>query len=228
MKPEKVPLDRFPPRLRQWRYKDRELWYLGDLNVLRRPLASVIGTRSPSPLGTRDAQSITGVLVELGFGIVSGLAEGIDTAAHRVALDRDGATIAVLGTPIDECYPKSNQALKDEIARRGLVVSQFAPGTRVHKSNFPQRNTLMAALSDFTIVIEASEKSGTRYQVKSALEFGRHVGFLPSVADQRHAWVLEALSRNLGHVLRSRPDLLELARATPAIPKNEEQLRLGL
>ena len=228
MKPEKVLLDRYPQRLGQWRYKERALWYLGDLDLLWRPLASVIGTRSPSPAGTRDASTITGVLVELGFGIVSGLAEGIDTAAHQAALEREGATIAVLGTPIDECYPKSNQALKDEIAKRGLVLSKFAPGTKVHKSNFPQRNTLMAALGDFTIVVEAGEKSGSRYQVKSALELGRHVGFLPSVADQRHAWVLEAMNRKLGRILRSRSDLVELARAALSSPRAEEQLRLDL
>ena len=189
--------------------KDLMLWYLGDQKLLRMPLASVIGTRQPSGQGIARTRRITKLLVEQGFGIVSGLAKGIDTVAHETVLEFGGSTIAVTGTPIDECYPASNAHLKQRIIEKGLVLSQFVPGGRVFKSNFPKRNTLMASLSDIKIIAEAGEKSGTRHQISESVRLGRPVGFLAAVGDRGFPWIAEAINSGYGFVINEPIDLLE-------------------
>ena len=189
--------------------KDQILWNLGNPELLRMPLASVIGTRNPSDQGIARTRRITRLLVEQGFGVVSGLAKGIDTVAHEAVLELGGSTIAVMGTPIDECYPASNAHLKERIVEEGLVLSQFAPGDKVFRSNFPKRNTLMATLSDITIITEAGEKSGTRHQVSAAIRLGRPVGFLASTGERGFLWVEEALDSGHGFVINESVDLLE-------------------
>ena len=189
--------------------KDLALWNLGNPELLRMPLASVIGTRQPSDQGIARTRRITKLLVEQGFGIVSGLAKGIDTVAHETALELGGSTIAVMGTPIDECYPASNAHLKERITKEGLVLSQFAPGDKVFRSNFPKRNTLMAALCDITIVTEAGEKSGARHQVSASVRLGQPVGFLASTGEIGFPWVAETLDSGYGFVINESVDLLE-------------------
>jgi DNA processing protein len=226
--------DAFPSQLQVSRSRPHLLWFSGDLNLLKLPMVSVVGTRKVSKEGIARTQRVAKTLVSQGICIVSGLAEGVDAAAHITALKEHGATVAVMGTPIDECYPATNAQLKIEIEMHGLVLSQFEPGSEIQKGNFPRRNELMASLSMMTIVIEADINSGTRHQVKSAISLGRMVGFLPSLAESRFPWVEDALKSGRGFVINSPRDLikqLEILRGKTeqsVAPIKEDQLTLAV
>jgi len=189
------------------------LWCEGNIDLLGSLMASVVGTRRASPEGIRRAQKLTAILVDQGFTVVSGMAAGIDAAAHIQALDLDGKTVAVMGTPVEGCYPAEHLPLKTRIAERGLIVSQFPPGSPVLRSNFPQRNILMAALSAITFVVEADADSGTRHQVKAAIQMGRRVAFLTSLVDQNIPWVVEALRSGAGNIVDTPETLIMLLHA---------------
>jgi DNA processing protein len=191
------------------------LHYAGDIEIARtRPRVSVVGTRSPTDRGRANTIGIVRKLVEANIVVVSGLAMGIDTVAHRTAIDAGGHTIAVLGTSLDDCTPVSNHALQDEIMHDHLAISQFGPSDPMHKGRFPARNKTMALLSDATIVIEASDSSGTRHQGWEALKLGRLLFFPASLLQQEDlewpkkmveygAQVLDA--DNLEHVVQEMP-----------------------
>jgi DNA processing protein len=159
------------------------LYYRGDHGLLRNgPRVSIVGSRSATPEGLRRASKLARALVSHGVVVVSGLAEGIDTAAHEAALESDGRTIAVLGSPLDIPYPANNRALLERIATGHLAVSQFAAGTPIQPKNFPMRNRTMALLSHATVIVEAAEKSGTLHQAWEALRLGRPLFILESIA----------------------------------------------
>jgi len=189
-----------------------ELWCEGNLQLLSGRLASIVGTRDISPEGVQRTRKLTTILVKEGFCVVSGLAKGVDRVAHETALSLDGSTIAVMGTPIDECYPAEHRELKEEIARRGLVLSQFAPGTPIRRSNFPRRNVLMARISSTTFVVEAGIDSGTQHQVRAAVQMGKKVAFLASLVSQDYPWVQEAVETGCGVIIRHAVDAVELLR----------------
>jgi len=151
----------------------------GDLALLNSPAVALVGTRSPSPYGRDAADSLGRGLVAKGYTVVSGLARGIDTAAHRAALDAGGGTVAVLGHGIERVYPAENRALFREIAERGLLVTEYAPGEEPKAGNFPRRNRLIAALSRGVVVVEMSLRSGARHTVDAALDLGREVFAVP-------------------------------------------------
>jgi DNA protecting protein DprA len=201
-----IPESAIPPALRTGNGLPR-LWYAGDLQLISLPLISIVGKRDSTSEGESWARQITAFLVNRGFCIVSGLAKGIDAVAHSTALSMNGKTIAVLGTPIDECYPKDHFELKRAIEEKGLILSQFPPGTKIQRGNFPQRNEMMAALSLLTIVIEADVDSGTRHQVKAALADGRKVGFLAPVVASQFGWVEDSLRSPNAFVIGSLQDL---------------------
>src|ERR1700756_1276836 len=141
----------FPSSLDSWK-ESNELYYSGDLSLLSSPCISVVGTRMVTELGTRRTRLIVSKLVQLGYSIVSGLAAGVDTEAHKAALEFGGKTIAVMGTPLDHTCPPKTHALRKSIEAKGLVMSQFPAGIKAAKGNFPTRNRLMAALSQAPIV----------------------------------------------------------------------------
>lgn len=166
------------------KHAPKGLYLEGDVLLLSEgKRVSVVGSRKPSSEGRARARAVTRALVEQGITVVSGLADGIDTVAHETAIELGGSTIAVLGTPLSEAYPKSNLALLDRIKAEHLAVSQFPEGTPARRTNFPQRNRTMALISDATIIIEASEKSGTRHQGWEALRLGRMVFLLQSIVE---------------------------------------------
>ena len=206
-------LEDFPSSLHAWPNKSEMLWLLGNAALLDLPLAAVVGTRDVSAEGIARTKRITSILVQEGFCVVSGLAHGVDSIAHRTALDLGGFTIAVMGTPIEQCYPRENLALKEEIAEKGLVISQFAPASPVQRGNFPRRNALMAALSEITFVVEADIDSGTRHQVKAAVQMGKRVAFLASLAERNYPWVLSALKTGLGIIIQKPEDALTALRS---------------
>lgn len=154
---------------------------------------AVVGTRTPSPDGVAHARAIAGGLAERGVTVVSGLAAGIDTAAHGSALAVDGRTVAVIGTGLRHAYPAQNARLQQEIAERGLLISQFWPDTPPSKTSFPMRNAVMSGYSLATVVIEAAYRSGARMQARLALEHGRRVFLMRSL--MTHEWAREYAAR---------------------------------
>lgn len=167
------------------------LYLAGNLNVFSScPRVSIVGSREASDQGKNRAVRLARALVSRGVVVVSGLAEGIDTVAHTTAIEAGGRTIAVLGTPLDQCFPASNRALQDRIMREHLAISQFSrPGDA---KNFPMRNRTMALLTDASVIVEAGEVSGTIHLGREALRLGRLLFVLESLAAKRHAWT-EAL-----------------------------------
>lgn len=149
---------------------------------------AVVGTRKPSPDGVKRAQLAARKLARAGITVISGLAAGIDTAAHTAALDAAGRTVAVMGTGTDRIYPAENLALAERIiASGGALVSQFFPDQPPTQWTFPMRNVVMSGLALATLVIEASETSGARQQARTALQHGRTV-FLAASLVESHAW----------------------------------------
>jgi DNA processing protein len=189
--------------------RDR-LWCAGDIGLAQRPCVAIVGTRQPSSEGERRAARLARELAEASVVVVSGLAAGIDHAAHVAAIEAGGSTIAVIGTPIDRNYPAAHAELQMEIARHHLLVSQFAPGTRTFPAMFPERNKLMAALTDATVIVEAGETSGTIHQAAECVRLGRWLFFMKSLVDQRHSWVDGFLKQAGVRVLCSTSDVLSL------------------
>lgn len=162
----------------------KKLYAAGDVALLRNgPRVSVVGSRRASEEGIRRTRVLVKALVERHAVVVSGLAEGVDTAAHTATIELGGKTVAVLGTPLNETFPAKNRLLQAEIIAHHLAVSQFAIGYPGGKRNFPIRNRTMALLSDATVIVEAGETSGTLHQGWEALRLGRLLFFLESIAE---------------------------------------------
>lgn len=192
------------------------LFVEGDCRVLNRAGIAIVGARAASPEGKKRSEKAARILAEAGLVVFSGMAKGIDTAAHRGALAQKGLTVAVMGTPIDRRYPRENTGLADEIlAAGGALVSEFMPGDKTASWHFLRRNRTMSGLSLATLVIEASETSGSRSQAKAALEQGRPV-FLPVSLISSHAWARNMVEQGIGgrHALAVRhPEDVALALA---------------
>lgn len=157
------------------------LFYRGELMPDDARSVAVVGTRRATDIGIRRAGHMSRVLAEHGVTVVSGLAKGIDTAAHRAALDAGARTIAVLGTGITRCYPSENQDLAEAITASGVLVSQFWPTTAPTRFTFPRRNIVTSGISQGTIVIEASSTSGAKMQARLALDHGKKVFLIRSL-----------------------------------------------
>ena len=150
---------------------------------------SIVGARKSSNEGLARARRFAGLLAERRVVVVSGLAEGVDAAAHRSAIDRGGSTIAVIGTPLDRSYPKQNAELQAEIAARHLLISQFPSGYSIKPANFPMRNRTMALVSDASVIIEASETSGSLSEGWEVLRLGRPLFITKAMAsDKKLKW----------------------------------------
>lgn len=158
-----------------------EIFLLGDNSLLKKSVrVALIGTREPTSEGVNRARKLAAKLVERNITVVSGLAQGIDTASHKTAIESGGRTIAVIGTPLSTYYPKENSVLQDEIAQKHLLISQFPESSPISRSNFPIRNRLMALISNATVIIEAKDGSGTRHQALEALRLVRPLWILQS------------------------------------------------
>jgi len=156
---------------------------VGDISLLHRKCVAVVGTREVTPDGGARSRRLARELVTAGVVVVSGLAKGVDTEALNAAVEAGGRVVAVIGTPIDRAYPAENKTLQERIYREHLLISQFAPGERVFPTNFPERNKLMAALSDATAIIEAGDTSGTLHQAAECGRLGRWLFIAKSVVD---------------------------------------------
>lgn len=173
----------------------KELYFKGNFSLLSKGRrVSVVGSRNISDLGIRRTKKIVKFLVDSNITVVSGLAQGVDAFAHSTAMDNNGNTIAVIGTPLDKYYPKENKHIQDRIASEQLLLSQFPEGYPISPKNFPIRNRTMALISDATIIIEASEKSGTKHQGWEALRLGRNLFIMENIIkDGKVTWAKEML-----------------------------------
>jgi len=163
--------------------KDLKLYYSGDLSLLERPTVAIVGTRKASIEGRARARRLARELVGARVTIMSGLARGIDTEALQSAIASGGKTVAVIGTPLSRAYPAENARLQEEIYSHHLLVSPFAEGEVVFKSNFPKRNRIMAALSAATVIVEAGETSGTLHQATACQRLDRWLFLAKAVVD---------------------------------------------
>jgi DNA processing protein len=165
------------------------LYVRGNLGVIDQPGVSVVGTRHPTPYGIGMAERLAGELAAHGLVIFSGMARGIDTAAHRGALNAHGPTVAIWGTGIDEVYPKENKKIAEQIVNSGgAILSEFPLGTFPAPQNFPIRNRIISGISIGVLVIEAGEYSGTRVTARCALEQGREVFAVPGNVTNKMSW----------------------------------------
>lgn len=171
---------------------------------------SVVGSRNASAGQLQAAQDIATALVQQGLTVVSGLAAGIDAAAHTAALAAGGRTVAVMGTGLDHTYPAANRALRQRIESTGLVVSQFFPAQTGSRASFPMRNAVMSGYGRATIVVGATEKSGTRHQAKAAVGHSRGLILTPQVATQT-SWGREYVEAGLAQMARGPEDAVDIA-----------------
>jgi len=172
------------------KYAPKELYVAGDLPIpLPKPRSAVIGSRKASPKALETARQITSTLVQKGVIIVSGLAKGIDTVAHKTTIEEGGDTVAVLGTPLDKYYPKENAQLQDSIMNNHLAISQFPINYPIQPRNFVIRNRTMALISDISIIVEANDSSGSLHQGWEALRLGRPLFMWESIVkDASLSW----------------------------------------
>jgi DNA processing protein len=186
------------------------LFALGDPAALQGPVVAVVGTRSATGYGERVTAQIVAGLAAAGACVVSGMATGIDAAAHRAALDAGGRTVAVLGTGVDVPYPAAHRTLHRRIVDSGAVLSEHPPGARATPGSFPRRNRLIAALAQVTIVIEAGHKSGALITAGHALDLGRAVAAVPGPIDAPHSAGTNELIRDGAAVVTGVDDALML------------------
>jgi DNA processing protein len=187
---------------------------------------AVVGTREPTEDGLERTDRMARLLVEAGVTVVSGLARGIDTAAHQAALAQGGRTIAVVGTGITRCYPKENAELADRIAAAGAVVSQFWPSAPPATWSFPRRNVTMSGIAQGTVVIEASATSGAKMQARLALQHGKKVFLLRSLVEA-YPWAAKCAKERHARVVNRVEDVVrELV--DPAAINADDRRRLQL
>ena len=172
-----------------------EIYALVDISLFKKHMSvSIIGTRKPTYLGIKRAQSLARAVVSRGGIVVSGLAEGIDTAVHTATIEMGGKTVAVIGTPLDQVYPRKNSELQEHIAREHLLISQFPNTSKITPKNFIRRNKTMALVSDATVIVEAGEKSGTIHQGWEAIRLGRPLFLMKSLANNQDlSWPKELI-----------------------------------
>jgi DNA processing protein len=202
------------------------LFVRGRLLVRDLRSVAVVGTREPTDFGLHRAGEMARLLTAAGVTVVSGLARGIDTAAHQATLEHDGRTIAVIGTGITRCYPKENADLAERIAEAGALVSQFWPSTSGARGAFPRRNITMSGIAQGTVVIEASATSGAKMQARHAYEHGKMVFLLRSLVEN-YPWARNYVGRRNVRVVDQAEEVVRELAAPEAI-RDADQRRLQL
>ncbi|WP_457389595.1 DNA-processing protein DprA [Roseateles sp. P5_E1] len=200
----------YPPRLLATADPPLLLWLQGRRELLGAPSIAIVGSRNPTAQGGDNARAFARALARGGYTIVSGLALGVDAAAHEGALDADGATIAVVGTGLDQVYPRRNEKLAARLlAGGGLIVSEYSLGTPVLPGNFPRRNRIIAGLAQGCLVVEAAVQSGSLITARQAVEAGREVFAIPGSIHSPQARGCHALIRQGAKLVESAQDVLE-------------------
>ena len=201
----------YPPRLNDLFDPPRCLYIHGDLDVLTMPMVAVVGSRLVSPEGLINAAFFAQALSKAGLVVVSGLARGVDGAAHQATLSLgcDHLTLAVCGAGVDVIYPKEHLSLAKNISQQGLLVSELPLGAPPKGSHFPKRNRIIAALSLGVIVIEAAERSGSLITARLAAELGREVFAVPGSIWSPHSAGCHLLIQQGAKLVRNPKDVLE-------------------
>lgn len=200
--------DLYPRRLREIFDPPVVLFARGRLDLLGRVMLAVVGTRRATPYGLAATERLAGDLARTGLVIVSGMARGIDTAAHKAALAAGAPTIAVLGCGLDVVYPVENRRLSEEIAARGLLVSEFPMGTPAYPQNFPIRNRIISGLSAGVLVVEGAQYSGSSITARLALEQNREVFAVPGNITSRMSWGPNLLIKQGAKLVQDAGDVL--------------------
>lgn len=196
------------------------LYARGNVELLRAPCVAMVGSRSATETGRAIAHKMAGELTQAGWVIVSGMALGLDGAAHRGALAAGGKTIAVLGTGLDICYPPAHEALMEEIGQKGLLITERPPGSKPLARYFPQRNRIVAGLSQGVVVIEAGAHSGARITANLALEEGRELMAVPCTPGGDLSYTPNQILQDGGHPVTCAADVMDiLARSAMPQPK---------
>jgi DNA processing protein len=199
----------YPPRLREIFDPPLVLFALGRVELLQGIMVGVVGTRRASPYGKAVTQKLAGDLSRAGVVVVSGMARGIDTAAHRAALDAGGGTVAVFGCGVDVIYPSENRQLAAEIAACGLIVSEFPMGAPAYPQNFPVRNRIIAGMSAGTVIVEGAQYSGSTITARLALEQGRELFAVPGNITSRLSWAPNLLIKQGAKLVQDWNDIVE-------------------
>ena len=202
------------------------LYVVGRIDLLKRPALAIVGSRNPTPQGMLNAEQFAGVLADAGLTITSGMALGIDAAAHRGALASGGDTIAFVGTGADRIYPARNKELAQEIGAKGTIVSEFPLGTPVTAFNFPRRNRLISGLALGVLVVEAAMESGSLITARLAGEQGREVFAIPGSIHSPQSRGCHRLIKQGAKLVETAQDVLEELNwgrlAEPSLPRPEE------
>ena len=199
----------YPRALLDLGYAPLALFYVGRRELLNRPALAIVGSRNATAQGADNARAFAQALSQAGLTIVSGLAIGVDAAAHEGALEGDGSTLAVVGTGLDRVYPARNRELAHRIAERGGLVSEFPPGTPPREKNFPRRNRLISGLARGVLVVEAALSSGSLITARCAGEQGREVFAIPGSIHSPLAKGCHKLIRDGAKLVETAQDILE-------------------
>jgi DNA processing protein len=199
----------FPAALSAIHDPPPRLWIRGNVDTLSRPAVAMVGSRAASPYGLEVARRLGAGLARRGVTVVSGMARGIDAAAHRGALEAGGATVAVFGCGVDIIYPREHSSLAQRICERGALVSEFPPGTPPRREHFPQRNRIISGLSLAVVIVEAAERSGSLITADFAMEQGRAVLAVPGNVLGGRNYGAHALLRDGAKLVECEDDILE-------------------
>ena len=222
----------YPRELLHLAHPPSPLFAIGDRDLLDRPTIAVVGTRNSTGYGERVTRNLGLAFARAGVTVVSGMARGIDSKAHRTALENGAGTVAVLGTGIDVPYPVGHRALHRQIATSGLVLSENPPGETARKGSFPKRNRIIAALAPVTIVVEADFRSGAINTATQALELSRTVAAVPGPIDSDQSRGTNQLIKDGAQVITRPEDALALIGITlkpekpptPLLPDTEQKI----
>jgi DNA processing protein len=205
----------YPGRLRHISDPPIVLWTRGDVALLSRQAVAIVGSRAATPTALTIARRLGRELAEKGLVVVSGMARGVDAAAHQGALDAEGGTVAVLGSGADVIYPPEHATLATRIAATGVIVSELAPGTPPRPKHFPLRNRIISGVSEAVVVVEASERSGSLITARAALEQGREVLAVPGNVLSGRSRGCHALIRDGARIVETAGDVIEQLRWEP-------------
>lgn len=211
----------YPDVLRQTPAPPPWLFAIGDTDLLNTPGFAIVGSRNPSPDGIEHARDFAAELARAGLAVISGLADGIDAAAHAGALEADAMTIAVCATGLDRVYPARNKDLARRIGDAGLLLSEFPLGTTARRGHFPRRNRIIAGLAAGTLVVEAARQSGSLITAHRAMEYGREVFALPGSVHNPLARGCHRLIREGARLVESVDDIFE--EIAPQLPTTTVQ-----
>jgi len=201
--------DRYPPRLKKIYDAPVILFYRGDVSVLKSDALGVVGTRNPSEYGKMITEKFCRELVKYNLTIVSGLARGVDTVAHRTTVKNGGKTVAVLGCGLDQIYPPENKNLAKQIIENGVILSEYRIGTIPDPGNFPRRNRIISGLSLGALVCEAGQKSGALITAYQALDQNREVFAIPGPINSRKSYGTNYLIKQGAKLVQDTEDVIQ-------------------